>query len=150
MSDSKDNDLLDGLNLIENDELAEEVPGDDVDAMADIVDLLDDDEVLVPETDGLEVATGGSETVESPPVAETQPDAAAESLPDKKPKKRRNKPKAKVADEPAAAVSVSDKEAVDLYENITASVGAVVLDAGVLRIRASKVVIETRNITFSS
>lgn len=149
MSDSKDNDLLDGLNLIENDELAEEVPGDDVDAMADIVDLLDDDEVLVPETDGLEVATGGSETVESPPVAEAQP-ATVESLPDKKPKKKRNKPKAKAADEPAAAASVSDKETVDLYENITASVGAVVLDAGVLRIRASKVIIEARNITFSN
>ena len=147
MSDSKDNDLLDGLNLIEDDELAEEVPGDDVDAMTDIVDLLDDDEALVPETKGLEVTAGDSETVESPPAAEVRPEATIEPPLDKKPKKKRNKPKAKV-DDSDAAISVTSKETIDLYENLTASVGAVVLNAGVLHIRASKVVIEAENIVF--
>lgn len=147
----KDGDLLGELNLMDDDELAEEVPGDEVDAMADIVDLLDDDDA--PESDGLKVVTGDSETAESPLVAEIQPEAVVESPPDEKPKKKRNKPRKKAETEETEVVvpSAQDNKATDnLYENITASVGAVVLDVSVLRIRASKVVIEAAKIEFSS
>lgn len=147
----KDSDLLEELNLMDDDELAEEVPGDEVDAMADIVDLLDDDEAS--ESDSLEVVTGDSETAESPPVAETRPEAVVESPPDEKPKKKRNKPRKKAETEVVEVVASGaqeDKATDNLYENVTASVGTVVLDASVLRIRASKVVIEAAKIEFSS
>lgn len=147
MSDNKDNDLLEGLNVIDDDELAEEVAGDEVDAMADIVDLLDDD-VLVPE-DSLEVATS-AETVESSPVeVKEAPVVTLEPVP-AVPKKKRNKPRKKVEVTVAEAPASKDNDTNDLYGSVAASVGAVVLDAGVLRIRASKVVIEAENIVFSS
>ena len=146
----KDADLLEGLNLIDDDELAEEVPGDEVDAMADIVDLLDDDDDESPELESsLEVVTDGSEAVESP-ASETRPEAVVESPPDEKPKKRRNKPRKAAETKAAKAPEPADKTTADLYENASASVGAVVLDAGVLRIRASKVVIEAEKIEFSN
>lgn len=153
----KDDDLLEGLNLIDDDELAEEVPGDEVDEMGDIVDLLDDDaDDDVVESESLEVSTDGSETAENPPVAEVQPEAAAEAPLEEKPKKKRNKPRKKAETNEAVETKVvlasepADKAAGDLYENATVSIGTVVLDAGILRIRAAKVIIEAGKIEFNN
>ncbi len=88
------------------------------------------------------IVTGSSE-ISDDTVAEIQPEAVT---PDEKPKKKRNKPSKKPPAK-AAEPAVSN-DANDLYDSVAASVGAVVLDAGVLRIRASKVIIEADNIVF--